>query len=359
MNASLERVNLDSLHSLPLSILPVQTPILKTARLIKNTHLESVVEFFDDVATGSGQVDIEGLHGTCGWPVNSVPQDLILLRRLGRLPSYDVYSLRIALRTMGIPVNNIESLKLSATKVLELTDYMTSFTHPLIRQIYGGEDIAVQKFEDIISLFKSPDVEIARDKLRIMAKTLGISLSEIPKFLEDYGDVFLSLSYFRQCLDQIHPVMESLLESLYDIRSNRQLSQDTSLMRACDMVENTFNNLMMAVSGRFENFDRSTKDMWDNISAERFRQVEDLITRYHITIGGALCALSVKMAAWHKLFPTAETGGIVKRSQIIMSDIKPGIENIRMIEDNAPMLAQLAKEDEDFNPVEALSTVDS
>ncbi len=202
-----QQADLDTLHALPLSILPIHTPVLKSARLIKNTHLESVVEFFDDVETGSGQIDIEGLHGTCGWPENEAPQDLILLRRLARLPSYDVYSLRIVLRAMGIPVNNMAALKLSNAKVRELTDYMTSFTHPLIGQIYGGEDVSVKNFEDIIDLFMAPDPAKARDKLRIMAKTLGITLSEIPKFLEDYGDIFMSLSFFKQCLDDIHPAM--------------------------------------------------------------------------------------------------------------------------------------------------------
>ncbi len=41
------------------------------------------------------------------------------------------------------------------------------------------------------------------------------------------------------------------------------------------------------------NVERSTQDMWDNISAERFHQVEDMIESFHTTIGGELCSLSV------------------------------------------------------------------
>ena len=51
----------DSLHTLPLSILPLDTPSLNRARLIKNVRLNSVIELFTDKDTGSGQIDIEDL----------------------------------------------------------------------------------------------------------------------------------------------------------------------------------------------------------------------------------------------------------------------------------------------------------
>ena len=51
----------DSMHILPLTILPLETPSLNRARLIKNVRLESVVELFTDLKSGSGQVDIESL----------------------------------------------------------------------------------------------------------------------------------------------------------------------------------------------------------------------------------------------------------------------------------------------------------
>ncbi|MEE9545500.1 MAG: hypothetical protein V3V55_07925, partial [Rhodospirillales bacterium] len=61
-------VDRDSPHILPLSILPVETKALKRARLIKNARLESVVEFFDDIHAGSGQVEIDALGGQFDWP---------------------------------------------------------------------------------------------------------------------------------------------------------------------------------------------------------------------------------------------------------------------------------------------------
>ena len=337
-SAEISNVDRDSLHILPLSILPVETKALKKARLIKNARLESVVEFFDDLHSGSGQVEIEALGGQFDWPETPSHPDLILMRKLGQLPSYDVYSLRILLRQHGIDVDNLQSLKLSAEKAQELKDYMTTFTHPLIMEIYGDSDVDIQNFADIVALFREPDIKKAREKLEVMAGKLDIKLQEVPRFLEDYGDIFLSFSYYRQCLDQVGPVIEEFLKSLKEIRGNWQLKSDANLIKTCERMDSIFNKLLATITHRFETFDRSTKDMWDNITAERFRQVEELIGSYHTTIGGELCSLGVKMNAWHRLFPTPDSGGPVKRSEFIMSDMKQGIEKIRLIERSAPVL---------------------
>ncbi len=334
-------IDRDSLHILPLSILPVETPALRRARLIKNARLQSVIELFQERHTGSGQMEISDLGKEFNWPVDRLVPDRHLLNRLASLHSYDVYSLRITLRENDIPVNDVEALKLSPRKNAELTEYMTKFTRPLILQIYGEGDLEISSFEDMIGLFRSPDIRRARQKLEIMAARLELRLPDIPQFLEDYGDIFLSLSYYRQCLDEIAPIISQFLDSMDDIRGNWQLRRDRGIMKSCDQVESVINELMAAITGRFENFDRSTEDMWSQISASRFRRVRNLIESYHTTIGGVLCSLSVKMNAWARLFPTKESGGPMRRAEFIVTELKQGIENIQKIEDSAPMLSLL------------------
>lgn len=56
-----------------------------------------------------------------------------------------------------------------------------------------------------------------------------------------------------------------------------------------------------------------------------------MIESYHTTIGGVLCALSVKMSAWHELFPRDSVGGPVKRAEFIMLEMRQGIEEVRAI----------------------------
>ena len=331
----------DSLHTLPLSILPIETLALRRARLIKNVRLKSVVELFVDEDAGSGQLEVEDLIAEFGWDPAEPPNDLVMLRQLALLPSYDVYSLRINLRKHGIAIEDNDALKLSEAKNEQLTAYMTEFTRPLIVQIYGEGEVEVQTFEDVIKLFRDPDVVKAIGKIQVMSEKLGINPEDIPKFMEDYGDIFLSLSYYRECLDSIEPTITEFLDAMNELKGNYQFKNDQNLVNTIKMIESTINERMAAVTGRFENFERGTKFMWDNVSAERFRKVEKLISGYHTSIGGVLCALSVKMEAWARLFPNKDAGGPGRRAEFIMSEMKQGIENIVKMEDAGPMLAAL------------------
>ncbi len=72
----------DSLHTLPLSILPLETPSLARARLIKNVRLNSVIELFTDKDTGSGQIDIEDLPHQFNWDMSDPPADMAMMRIL-------------------------------------------------------------------------------------------------------------------------------------------------------------------------------------------------------------------------------------------------------------------------------------
>ncbi|NVJ91144.1 MAG: hypothetical protein HWE34_05780 [Methylocystaceae bacterium] len=332
---------MDSLYAVPLSILPLETRGLKRARMVKNVKLQSAIEVFADKETGSGQLDVEDLPAEFDWPEDKTHPDLVILRKLSVLTSYDIYSLRITLREHGIPVNEDVALKLSDDKQAELAGYMRSFTMPLIMQIYGSEDVSIQSFQDVVGLFKDPDVRKAREKLQQMADKLEIDLMEVPRFLEDYGDIFLSLSYFRNSLDAIMPVVNEFLDSMEGIRSNWQLRNDPALMKTCTMVENTVNGTCASISGRFEDFNKASKTMWNNLNAQRFRAVKEMIQSYHTTIGGVLCGLTVKMIHWKRLFPDPELGGPVRRSEFIMSEMKQGLNRMRDMDKVQPIMSVL------------------
>lgn len=81
------------------------------------------------------------------------------MRKLTLLPSYDVYSLRTSLRDMGVDIENVDNLKLPDSKNKKLTSYVTSFTRPLINHIYGSDEMDIQNFGDVVSLFCDPDVK--------------------------------------------------------------------------------------------------------------------------------------------------------------------------------------------------------
>ena len=328
----------DSLHILPLDWMPIATPALRRARLIRNGRLQTMLELFAGVDMGSGQITIEDVGKEFGWPRLPPHPDLVLLRKLAELASYDVYSLRILLRDNGVAVGSMDALRLSPAKIAELTAYMTDFTRPLLTQIYGGDAVRYQSFDDLIALFRSPDVTRAREQLTRMATRLGIEVAEIPKFLEDYGDIFMSVSYYRNCLDAIRPQAGSFLDSLQEIRRNRQLKQDPDLMETCEAMQRSITGLMTSVSGLFEHFEHITSGMWDDLTADRFRELEATIRSYHTTIGGVLCALSVKISAWSRVFPERHVGGLMKRAEFVLLEMRQGFEIIHTMKDRAPLL---------------------
>ncbi len=322
----------DSMHILPLAALDIETKGLHTSRLIKNSRLLSVVEMFREEGVGSGQMEVDHLYTEFGWSQTETPPDLTLLRKLSLLNSYDVYSLRISLREQGINVNDMSALELSADKKVELAQYMKAFTEPLIAKIYGGETITADSMEDVVGLFADPDVHKVRERLQAMAEELQIEIEDVPQFLEDFGDVFLSLSYYRSCMDQIEPMVDEFSASIDELKQSYQFKNNVSLMETCRLVESTIVDLLAAIGGRLETFERKTQDMWKDMSAARFREVKNLIQSYHNVIGGSLCALTVKMDAWNKNFPDRNTGGPTKRSEFIMSEMKEGIDKIRQIQ---------------------------
>ena len=324
----------DALHILALSVVPFNTPTLRQARLIKNARLESMLEVFSGKHTGSGQISITDARREFALKADGGDHsDLYILRELSRMPSYDVYSLRILLRHHKIPVDDHVELKLSVSKQQELSAYMTNFTRPLIQSIYGGGDKTITEFKDVLELFRHPDVKQAKEKLEKMAKILNIRIDEIPSFLEDYGDIFLSLSYYRQCLENIKPSIAEILKSLDQIISSPQLRHDRELIKTCVMMKATITNLVHAIMRLFKQFHENSETMWENLSEESFRKVEKMIRNYHTAIGGALCALTVKMEAWHGLFPNQFEGGLARRAEFIMTDMVQGIESIRKIEE--------------------------
>ncbi|MCK5167055.1 MAG: hypothetical protein KAQ66_07035, partial [Rhodospirillaceae bacterium] len=121
------------------------------------------------------------------------------------------------------------------------------------------------------------------------------------------------------------------MHSLKEIRNNWELKSNISLMEVCEDLENMFIGLSAHLKRLFDDFDRSSKGFWDDVSAERFREVEALIAGYHTTIGSVLCALSVKTIAWNNLFPSRSVGGPVKRSEFIMTEMRQGTDTIRDI----------------------------
>jgi len=94
----------DAFDKLPLSLIPLSSARLRSSRLFKNEHLETTLELYSGPETGSMQIRPHDVSSM--FPGSHDDEEIIL--RLAELPSYDVYSLRPALKALGIAVEAAE-----------------------------------------------------------------------------------------------------------------------------------------------------------------------------------------------------------------------------------------------------------
>lgn len=327
----------DSLYRMPMKIVPVETPQLRRGRMIKNASLDPAIELFRSGESGSGQmlvheIDNEKGHHMFGWPQHQDHPDLKLLRGLAQLSSYDVYSLRIQFRDLGIEPSSVEYLQLSAAKQDSLRLYMQVFTLPLMNLVYGEGEQASRKTDNIVDLFRDPNTEVARDNLMRLAASLKVEVTEIPKFLDDFSDIYLSLAYYQEYVDDLTPKLISMIDDLQQLQTNWQLRQDPHVLSTLVGVEGELNDLLASVTSRFEAFRQHSDRMWDNITAEKFQQVREHVISSQKTVGGVLCGLGIKLGAWQERFPKSDVGGPIARSEMLFSEILPGLDKLSELE---------------------------
>ncbi|MEQ9448232.1 MAG: hypothetical protein RLN70_04890, partial [Rhodospirillaceae bacterium] len=182
--------------------------------------------------------------------------------------------------------------------------------------------------EDLVGLFKDPDVKKALAQLKKMAEKLQIKIDQIPRFIEDYGDIFLSLSYYNHCLDRLTPLLESFIRSMNEMRKSLQVRNDRNLLAEMDKVDKRISGLISFLKRTFQDFAVMSQDLWDNLSASKFEQVKAYIESTQVKVGTVLCGLTVKMNAWVVRFPNERSGGPGAKGEFIMTDMRQGLTSI-------------------------------
>ena len=164
--------DMDALHVLPLSIIPFDVLGLKRAKLIKNVRLETVIEIFRDASAGSGQIRVEEAAKILGITEEEPHPDLTKLKSLANLNSFDVFSLRIELRNVGVTLEEHAELKLSKSKNEELTEYMREFTRPIISQVYAGSSTSITDVNNFKACLTSVVTVVLKDEQVITQQKL-------------------------------------------------------------------------------------------------------------------------------------------------------------------------------------------
>ncbi len=318
----------DAIDRLPLANIPLASSALKGAKLIKNARMETSVEIHSDPLSGSLQVSPDAVKDF----MKTSARDQAIINSLAGLHSFDVYSLRSSLKKLGVEVENTDALELSDDMKEGLSIYSMEFIQPLVEKIFGQGYEGVHSVEGLQKIFKDPDIAKARQNLKIMAEKTGIPLAEIPTFLEEYSDVFLSVAYYRYGFESVVPDVDRFLFWVQDLRARRDTSASPKAATQCKEVEEMIRFLSNSIRERLAQFQYVFETFWKDINVATFHQMRQQIEENHASMGSVLCGLIVKMHLWKKEFPDNNVGGPSTRLKFVMTELEPGLDKLKALE---------------------------
>ena len=327
--------DLDSIDVFPLEVMPIQSPTLKKARLIKNARMETALELYNDPVSGSLQISPQKLGEMFTGESQKYKDDNAIIIQLSMLGSFDVFSLRAVFKKLSLETIPDDALDLSDKMKGELHRHSQKFIRPLIERIYGIDHFSGAEVSDIRDVFKSPNLELVRENLKIMTQKTGIPLNELPDFLEEYSDVFLSVAYYNHSLEGIHPIVDRFFSWIHQTRTQRDVMSSPKMMAACEDTEHVLQFINMSLYERLEKMQKNFTIFWNDINRTSFQKLQNEISDNHQSLGAVLCGLVVKMQAWEREFPTANSGGPQQRSKFIISELEPGLEKLKKLEQEA------------------------
>lgn len=330
---------LDTVDQLPLSIIPLQSKTLRKAKLLKNSKLETVVEMYSDPLTGSLQIPTDDKLTEALGIGNSeaAENDKLIIQQLSQLESFDIYSMRSSLQRIGLDLElPDEALQLSDTMKKSLSRYSRAFTMPLLQKIFGVDSDALEQTGgDLNKLFQNPDKQLVKQNLLQLSENTGIPLQEIPTFIQNYSDIYQSVSYFRYTYDAINDEIDRFLVWIELVINHKDIASTPQTQKICRQVEKNMRYVLVSLRERFDLFTKSFTVFWSDINAQSFAQLRRDVTENYESIGHVLCAVVVKINTWSEQFPFNDAGSPNKRAKFTMTELAPGIEGVKRTEEAA------------------------
>ena len=316
----------DSITSLPLSAFKLENSTLRSATLRKNIALETVIDF-----SNSGQQDI-GLISQKELMLHFdrdeiEDADKKTLSSLTSMPSFDCYTLKAALAPLKIEVLDENIFNLSSKMKTTLFPLMSRITRPLIQYLYSDQKFGVSDTETLLKLIKDTEPVKVRGRLEIIAQNMSVSSSKLIEILEEFGELFLSVSFFESINIEASSKIDQLILWAEDGVSNSNLRNDPSAQSQFSQIERRLGYIKTNLHSRFDNLARITQIDWEEFGASDFKTVKREILSQQSNLAIALCGIMVKAFEWEKQFPSA--GGSPQQClEFISKDLNIGLDNL-------------------------------
>lgn len=318
---------MDSLSVLPLQVLPLRSPDLDDARMIKTATLQTMVEITTGDGRTSGPIEIKTIPAFLGKRGADIETDMRLLETVGRLGSFDVFSLRTDLRSLGIAADGAK-LSLSARKRAELVPYMRRYSRPLLEKVFGAATSADEDAAAAGDLLNTADRATVLANLRSLAGRLGLPLQSVPDFLVRYGEVFAGIAYFRSCNSGARKLLSGVSGWLMATERMPSVRANTAGQRCVSDTQRLLVELSMFLDDSFSNLDAIFDALWDAPSPSRFGQTYGMAEAHYPVLGAVLCGLAVKLSDWQETFPEA-AGSPAQRLEWVRQSLLPGLDTLR------------------------------
>jgi hypothetical protein len=321
----------DAIDTLPLTSVPLSSNTLKSAKLIKNARMETTVELYHDPLAGSLQIAPKSISDF--MDVTLRDQDIV--NSLAGLYSFDVYSLRANLKRLGVEMTDVDALELSDGMKEKLTAYGLGFVRPLVEKIFGQETTDLNNKDVLQNIFRDSDVARVRENLKIMSEKTGMPLTDIPKFIEEYSDLFLSVAYYRYSFENISLDIDRCLSWVAEARTHRDVSSSPRTLAQCKQVEAILRFLSNSIRERLALFQACFEQFWTDINRDSFHRMRRQIEENHTSMGSVLCGLVVKISLWKKEFPDNIKGSPTARAKFVVTELEPGLMRLKELESQA------------------------
>jgi hypothetical protein len=161
-----------------------------------------------------------------------------------------------------------------------------------------------------------------------MSQKIGIPVEEIPAFLREYEDIFLSAAYYRHNLEGIFPKLNRCAAWLMDLQKQREVVASPPTRASCRNVMRYMGFLSTSARERLSRFTAGFEMFWKDMNQETFRKLTEDIEENHAGTGAVLCGLTVKVGGWAKKFPRKDIGGPAESIIYAMTEMEPGLEEL-------------------------------
>ncbi len=296
--------------------------------------METRIELYRESGMGSGQVGIDELPDFMQATDDLLNHDVPMLKSVGDMESFDPYSLRRGLRSAGIAIDDLEAFTLSDVKKRELQPHMRNLTRPLLQHVFDASNIELSDPEMLRDRLLNANSADVLQRINGLASALETTREDLPDLLEDYGDVFLSLGFYKQYFADIGPRVSQLrgwVREAYDVP---HISKDPMTGPGLIKAERTLGALQQSLKRRLNNFENKTDIRWERVTVGTFNQVRALITDHQESLAAVLCGLAVKVFEWEARFPGGG-GSFERRADFVLSDLRSGLDGMTAIEREA------------------------